>query len=259
MRKMPSELAASRLLGASDPAAFDIMNAGSRHPVLLVCEHAGQAIPSRLGDLGIGKAVMDSHIGWDIGAGNVTRRLARRLGAPAVFQTYSRLVIDCNRPPDAVDAMPEIIDGTEIPGNRHLSDLARSARAQEIFTPFHDAIDGCFACAPHRVVFSIHSFTRERAGVDRPWDMGFLFRRDTRTSERLAAIMRDLKHDLLVGMNQPYQIEDAADWFVPRHGEARGMAHSLIEIRNDHIDTTQGQILWADLLAQAINRYLGGK
>lgn len=103
------------LLTGRDPNPVEIVNADSRSPVVLFCEHAGQAIPERLAGLGISRQDLDAHIGWDIGAEAVARHMAQILGAPLVIQRYSRLVIDCNRPPQAPDAMPEISDGVAVP------------------------------------------------------------------------------------------------------------------------------------------------
>ncbi|MBS9718765.1 N-formylglutamate amidohydrolase [Pseudohalocynthiibacter aestuariivivens] len=246
----------TQLLGPDDPAPVEVVNAEATHPVLLVCEHAGQALPKRLGDLGISTEALDSHIGWDIGAEGVTRRIAHILGAPAVLQRYSRLVIDCNRPTGAPDAIPEISDGISIPGNSLLDAQSRNARVQEIFDPFQDVVSKQLSSFPRRATFSIHSFTRSMSGVNRPWDIGFLYRRDTRTSECLAKFVADARPELKIGMNQPYQIDDVSDWFVPNHGEACGLSHSLIEIRNDHIETSEGQAFWAEILSDAFDRLL---
>jgi predicted N-formylglutamate amidohydrolase len=256
MSQPAAPLSTPLLFAGTDPAPYSTVNAKSDYPVVLVCEHAGQAIPRQLGDLGISQAALDSHIGWDIGAGGVTRCLAEALGAPAIFQSYSRLVIDCNRPVDAPDAMPEISDGIVIPANRNLDTPARNARVDEIFAPFHAAIDNLVAQSPRRVLLSIHSFTARLAGIQRPWDMGFLYREDTHTSTRLAAHIKAQQPALIIGLQQPYIIDDDADWFVPVHGEQRGMAHSLIEIRNDHIETSETQIHWAHLLEETIRRLL---
>lgn len=244
------------LLTENDPSPVDILNARSDHPLLLICEHAGQAIPERLDGLGISYADLDTHIGWDIGAKAVTQAMARTLGAPAVFQRYSRLVIDCNRPPDASDAMPGVSDGVDIPGNQGLGLKAREARRQEIFDPFHDAVATCFAQHPRRIVLSVHSFTPAMGGINRPWDIGFLFRKDTKTSQHLERFVREAQPLLTIGMNQPYQIDNSSDWFVPHHGEARGLPHSLIEIRNDLIQGPEGQREWANTLVAAATRYL---
>jgi len=243
----------TQLLGPDDPAPVEVVNADSTHPVLLVCEHAGQAIPKRLGDLGISTEALDSHIGWDIGAEGLTRRIAHILGVPAVLQRYSRLVIDCNRPTGAPDAIPEISDGISIPGNSLLDEQSRNARVQEIFDPFQDVVSRYLSSPSCCATFSIHSFTRSMSGVRRPWDIGFLYRRDTCTSQLLEKFVNDARPDLKIGMNQPYQIDDVSDWFVPNHGEASGLSHSLIEIRNDHIETPEGQARWAEILVGAFD------
>jgi predicted N-formylglutamate amidohydrolase len=251
-----SNMTRQSLLAPGDPAPVEIVNADSDHPVLLVCEHAGQAVPARLGDLGLPVGEIDRHIGWDIGAEAVARRMAASIGCACVIQPYSRLVIDCNRPPGAHDSIPEVSDGTTVPGNLGLDDLRRNARVSEIFEPYHAALADRLDRVPSRVAVSIHSFTPHFNGASRRWDIGFLFRKDEHTSARLADILGSENPDLHIGMNQPYQIDDLSDWFVPQHGEARGLPHSLIEIRNDHIDSRDGQDRWADLLAVTLNRWL---
>lgn len=251
-----SNIPTHRLLSNGDPSPVGFINKDSDHPLLLICEHAGQTIPEKLDALGLNQHDLDNHIGWDIGAEAVTRIMAKALGAPAVLQRYSRLVIDCNRPPEAPDAIPVISDGVEVPGNMKLDPLARNARITEIFEPFHAAVSNLFGEHPRRIVLSIHSFTGSMNGALRPWDIGFLFRQDTETSQHLRRFISEAHPNLNIGVNQPYQIDDASDWFVPHHGEARGIPHSLIEIRNDQIRTAEGQVQWADILVNAANRYL---
>ena len=245
-----------QLLLQTDPKPVEIINEDSTHPLLLVCEHAGQAIPSRLGDLGISQAALDSHIGWDIGAANVTRQMARTLNTPAVLQRYSRLVIDCNRPVDAPGAIPEISDHVEIPGNCAMAASERTTRVTEIFEPYQKVVGALLRKPSRRIVLSIHSFTQTMNGQHRPWEIGFLFRKDTETSRRLGQFVQDTLPDLTIGLNEPYQINDASDWFVPQHGEAKGIPHSLIEIRNNQIDTAQGQAFWAKTLVGVVELYL---
>lgn len=244
------------LLGAQDPSPAEVVNEASDHPLLLVCEHAGNLVPQALNGLGIAEKDRHSHVCWDIGAEAVTRILAEALGAPAVIQPYSRLVIDCNRPPDATDSIPEVNHGVQVPGNRGLSGADRAARIAEIFDPFQATVANQLERQRRRIVLSIHSFTPRLGGKFRPWHIGFLFRQDVQTSTHLARFMADAQPELTIGMNQPYQIDDASDWFVPQHGEASGMDHSLVEIRNDLIGNVQGQQKWADILIAAINRYL---
>jgi len=257
MTERLADIAPHALLGAGDPAPVEVINPDSDLPLVLVCEHAGQGIPARLGDLGLKPGEIDLHIGWDIGAEAVARRLADHLGAPLVVQRYSRLVIDCNRPPEAADSIPPVSDRVPVPANAALSAADRAARVAEIFTPFHAAVEQMVQAHPRRAAFAIHSFTPAMQGVARPWDIGFLFRNDTATSERLAAQIARMRPDWVIGMNQPYVVDDLSDFFVPRHGEARGLAHSLIEIRNDHLRDADGQALWAAVLAEAITNVMG--
>ena len=245
-----------RLLLSSDPNPVELVNAHSDHPVVLVCEHAGQAVPDALNGLGLPPGALDAHIGWDIGARAVTLRLAKALGMPAVLQRYSRLVIDCNRPPEAPDSVPAVSDGVLVPDNAGLNDKARQARVSEIFEPFHDATAALLDHPCRRATFAIHSFTPSMGGRTRPWDIGLLYRYDEKTSPLLRDSIAAIRPDLLIGMNEPYQIDDESDWFVPHHGEARGFAHSLIEIRNDQIVDVAGQAIFADLLSAALTDFL---
>lgn len=245
-----------RLLGPNDPQPVELVNTDSQSPVLLMCEHGGMALPERLGDLGLQPGDIDKHVGWDIGAAAVARHMARALEAPLVLQRYSRLVIDCNRPPEASDAMPEMSDGIDVPGNRDLTTAERCAREREIFRPYHAEVDRLFEAHPRKAIFAIHSFTPVFGGVQRAWDIGFLFRHDEETSTRLAEALGNEAPNLIIGLNQPYQIEDESDWFVPCHGESRGVAHSLIEIRNDLITGEAGQKLWADRLTRIITQFM---
>lgn len=244
------------LLSRSDPDPVELINETSSASVVLVCEHAGRAIPERLGNLGLSEHVLHTHIGWDIGAEKVARCLADRLDAPLILQRYSRLVVDCNRPPEAQDFVPEISDGTQVPGNLGVAQEERDARVSEIFTPYNHALAKLLEQPSRKAAFSVHSFNPVLGGEFRPWEIGFLFRRDRHTSDTLRAYLSDELPELSIGMNEPYSIDDRSDWFVPRHAERLNLAHSLIEIRNDQIKTKEGQDRWVDLLANIITRLL---
>lgn len=245
------------LIEGVDPEPVEWVNPASAVPVLLVCEHAGQAVPRKLDGLGLPDGEIDQHVGWDVGAAAVTRFMAETLGCPAVLQRYSRVVVDCNRPPEAADFIPEVTDGLRVPGNLGLDAAGRAARQAEIFAPFDAAVTQARARGP-KLLLAIHSFTPELLSVPglRPWHIGFLCRHDTETSERLLAEIAAMRGDLNLALNQPYQIDTESDWFVPRHGEASGIAHSLIEIRNDLVRHADGQREYADLLCRAVRKIL---
>lgn len=255
---MNRQQAYAPFLTAADPAPVEVMNAASRAPLVLLCEHAGQAIPETLDGLGLDEGVIDTHRGWDIGAEAVAVRIARRLGAPLVVQRYSRLVVDCNRPPDNEGFAPKVSDGAAIPGNQALSEADIAERRLVIFDPMNRALDEAFDGVARRATFSIHTFTPSFRGEARPWHAGFLARKDTETAARLMAHVAAADPSLTLALNQPYQIETDSDWFIPVHAEARGLAHSLIEIRNDQLLTTEGADCWADMLSGAIEAVLEG-
>ena len=214
----------SQLLQAGDPSPINLFNPEGTCPILLACEHAGQGIPQTLGDLGLKRDQLDMHIGWDIGAEALTRLLSERLNATAITQHYSRLVIDCNRPPEAPDSVPEVSDGIPIPAN--IDPDNKDARVAEIFEPYQDAVSRLLDSGRYKIALSIHSFTPVMGGFARPWDIGFLFRKDEQTSQTLAAFLKKTYPWMTIGMNEPYQVSGLSDWFVPQHGEARGLPHS---------------------------------
>ncbi|MCD7098161.1 N-formylglutamate amidohydrolase [Stenotrophomonas sp. MMGLT7] len=245
------------LLGPHEPPAFEVLNARGRSPWLLIADHAGQRVPRSLAQLGLPQAELDRHIGWDIGIAGVTAELARLLDAWAITQTYSRLVIDCNRPLDAPSSIPPLSDGTEIAGNLGLAPAARQARIDEIFLPYHRRIAAELerrrAAGQPTLLVAMHSFTPRMDGRDRPWHAGVLYQRDP----RLAHAVRDgLRADpaLVVGDNQPYSVSDATDYAIPVYGERLGLAHVELEIRQDLIADGAGQRAWAQRLHALFER-----
>lgn len=243
------------LLGADDPAPFTVHRAHGDSPFVLIADHAGQRIPARLGDLGLSQSELDRHIGWDIGIAGLAERLSEKLDAFAILQTYSRLVIDCNRPLEAPGSIVAVSDGTAVPGNEGLDDDARTARALEIFAPYHARItqelDRRSEETPAPVLISLHSFTPVFAGFVRPWHTGVLYHRDTRLAHALRDALR-AEAGLVVGDNEPYAVSDTSDFAVPVHGEQRGLLHVELEIRQDLIADTAGQEEWAERLARIL-------
>lgn len=252
---MQSEDALTRLLAPSDPHPVELVNGEGPSAVVLSCEHAGRAVPARIGDLGVSPADMERHIAWDVGAEQVSRHLSALLDAPLVLQRYSRLVVDCNRPFDAPDCIPEVSDGTAVPSNAGLSPSARRRRFEEIHRPFHEALAGVLERRTGKatVLVSVHSFTPQLAGgAPRPWHLGVLFNRDRRLADRFLGAFRERNPDVPAAANQPYIVDDTSDYTIPVHGEARGIPHLLLEIRNDLIANRSGQARWATLIAEAL-------
>ena len=233
-------------------------NPHGRSPYLIVGDHAGRAIPETLGDLGLSVAEMDRHIAWDIGVAGLGERLARALDACFVRQTYSRLVIDCNRGPGASDAVPAISDGTTIPGNAALSPAQVAARRQEICEPYQaciaDLIEARQARGQPTMFFSLHSFTPVFGGFVRPWRFGVLHRGDSDLSRRILDLLRASVGET-AGDNQPYAM-DGIDYTVPLHVDPRGLDYLELEVRQDLIGETRGQDDAAAFLAPILQEAL---
>jgi predicted N-formylglutamate amidohydrolase len=237
------------LLAPDEPSPVRVLCEDGTSDLFLTADHAGRAIPRSLGTLGLPDNELMRHIGWDIGIAGVTERLSASLNATAVLQSYSRLVIDCNRDPSVPSSMPEISELTEIPGNRNLSAAQRSDRRAAIFDPYHARIssllDGRAAAGRRTVYVAMHSFTPVFKGELRSMQVGVLYNRDA----RLAAILLELlraEGDLVVGDNAPYAVSDITDYGVPIHAEKRGLPHVEIEIRQDLIADAAGQAAWAE-------------
>jgi predicted N-formylglutamate amidohydrolase len=254
-----SETATPTLIGPDDPPPFEVFNADATAPILLVCDHASRALPAALNNLGLDEEALGRHIAYDIGAAVLTRLLAERLGAPAVLAGYSRLLLDCNRQPGDPQSIPEVSDGTVVPGNLNLDLAEQEARAQCFHWPYHHAIDRAFArlrrTGPEPLLFSVHTFTPSLGGKDRFWDLGVLWNRDPRIAVPLIDLLR--RHEgLNVGDNEPYSGRDVA-YTINLHAGAAGLAHAAVEIRQDHCETREELMRWADLLGDALERILG--
>lgn len=251
---------AATLLAADEPPAVAEYNTAGASPFLLVCDHAGRRIPRRLRDLGLNEADLARHIAWDIGIAGVARALADGLDAHLMMQIYSRLVIDCNRPPGSPTSIVRLSEGTLIPGNENASAQEVALRGREIFEPYHQAIERVLEARAQALrptlLISLHSFTPVYAGIPRPWRAGVLYNR----SSRLAHALRDLLRapgDIVVGDNEPYSVNDDTDYTIPVHGEKRGLAHVAIEIRQDLIGDDAGQEYWANRLAELLPKAAG--
>jgi predicted N-formylglutamate amidohydrolase len=243
---------APSLLAPDEPAAVRVLREAGASDFLFTADHAGKLIPRSLGNLGVAAPDLERHIAWDIGIAGVTERLSALLDATAALQTYSRLVIDCNRDPSWRSAMPVLSEFTEIPGNRQLTDAQRAARTSAIFRPYHDRItaliDARAAADRRTILVAMHSFTPVFKGEPRAIEVGVLFFRHTRLAEIMLDLLRQ-EPDLTVGENAPYALTEDSDYSIPFHAERRGFEHVEIEIRQDLIATPEGQADWANRFA----------
>lgn len=248
------------LLTPADGVPVSELNIRGGGEVLLVCEHASRRLPERLGTLGLDADARAAHIAWDPGALAVATLLSRQLDAVLVHQNFSRLAYDCNRPPEAPDAMPSRSEIYAIPGNQGLTDADRALRTEAIYTPFRQAIASRIverkAASRETVLVTIHSFTPIYHGVRRDVEVGILHDLDSRLADRMldAAAHQDR---YVVRRNEPYGPADGVTHTLREHALANGLLNVMIEVRNDLIGDEAGQEVMAGFLAGLIGENLG--
>ena len=218
----------------------EIVNRDGAGPILLLCEHASSHIPAQYDGLGLRAEDRLSHAAWDPGAHAVALHLSHALNAPMVASRVSRLVYDCNRPPEAPSAMPETSERIEVPGNRGLSPADRQARTQAIYVPFCDAVHAVIAARKQRgqptILVTMHSFTPIFHGRRRAVEIGILHDEDSRLADAMLATQGALPHRV-IRRNEPYGPADGVTHSLKLHGVANGLPNVMIEIRNDLLAT----------------------
>jgi predicted N-formylglutamate amidohydrolase len=259
---LPSSCGSAMLpiLAADEPAAFTVMNAAAAGPFVFTCDHASNRVPRALGLLGVNEGDLARHIGWDIGAAAVTAGLAARLDGWAILQNYSRLVIDCNRPPGVPSSIPVRSEATDIPGNIGLSAVQAEQRRAEIFAPYHGAIESALEARAARgqasILVTVHSSTPVYAGDAREMHAAVLYNRETRLPRALLQLLR-AETGLIVGDNDPYSVSDESDYGINVHGEKRGLHCVELEIRQDLIADAAGQDAWVERLGRLLPLAVG--
>lgn len=226
--------------------------------LLIVCDHASNAIPAEYDMLGLPQRQLERHIGYDIGAASVTRILAKLMNAPAILSGFSRLLIDANRGDDDPTLIMRLSDGAAVPGNANYDAAERERRIARYYEPYHQAIGGAIDAGIEAgrppALFSIHTFTENWRGTPRPWHATILWDKDPRLPMPL---LQALKREdaLVIGENVPYTGELKGDCLY-RHATQRGLAHALIEIRQDLVRGEDGQREWGARLARIMTGLL---
>lgn len=242
------------LIGPGEPPPFRVFNPMGRSPVLVVCDHASRRIPAALENLGLDELALGRHIASDIGAAEVAEGLATRLDAPAVLAGYSRLVVDCNRRLDDPTSILAVSDGEFIPGNQGLTGAQKRERVRQFFEPYHDAIQRRLGSFGRRgivpALIAVHSFTPVFQETRRPWEIGILWDTDPRIPVPLIEGLA--RRGVVVGDNEPYSGRAPADYTIDHHGEATGLPHVSIEVRQDLVEHPQGAARWAAILAEVL-------
>lgn len=231
-----------------DPGVVQISRATARSAIVLVCEHASSHIPVPLNDLGLSLAARQSHVAWDPGALGVATTMAQELDAVLVASTVSRLVYDCNRPPDAPDAMPARSETYDIPGNVGLTQADKQDRFARYYDPFRDAVAAEIARREDPVIVTIHSFTPVFHGEPRRVELGVVHDDDSRLADALLEISQEYD----ARRNAPYGPEDGVTHTLKEHAIKAGHLNVMFEIRSDLIADDAAQIAMGQTLTQWI-------
>lgn len=249
------------VLRSSTSAPVAVHNRSGHSGVVLTCEHASNYIPQGYQRLGLEQHDLERHIAWDIGALALAEQMAALLDAPLVFATHSRLLLDLNRDPGAGDSITVQSEDIAIPRNIGIDDVERRWRRDWLYTPFHASVDHLIdekqATSGVSALVSIHSFTPTYRQCQRPWHVGVISQHDRRLAARLISALR-ADSELCVGEDQPYAADDGVYHSMQLHGERRSLPCAMIEVRNDLISSSRGQLEWAARLAAGLKWALVG-
>lgn len=253
---MPGRMspAPNTIIAPREGPVAEVLNPAGSAPVCLVCEHASAAIPAALSDLGLAPEHRLSHAVWDIGALDLARGLSEALDAPLVIARVSRLVYDCNRPPEAPDAIPDRTETIEVPGNRALDATARASRVAEVHDPFRDMLaERLDAFERPPALVTVHSFTPTWFGKPRSVELGILHDSDDRLALRLAA---QAPAGIDTRLNEPYSADQGVTHTLRAHALPRRLPNAMFEVRNDLLGTPEDVARMAGTLAEMLTRAL---
>lgn len=244
--------------GDADFAPLEIIPGDLAGDLLILVDHATNRMPAEYGTLGLPPAELERHIAYDIGAGPLGRALAARFDVPAVLSGFSRLLIDPNRGEDDPTLIMRLSDGALVPGNAQVDARIREERLTRFYRPYHAAIEDTLsrmlAGGRAPAILAVHSYTPVWKGMPRPWHAGVLWDKDPRFALPLLEGLR-ADQSLRVGDNEPY-LGSLRNDTMYRHGTSRGIAHALLEVRNDLIAEPAGVLEWADRLEAVLRGIL---
>jgi len=245
---------------ASKVPAFLTRHLDGDRRFLILCDHASNYIPPELNGLGLAPDELTRHIAYDPGALPVALRISEALGCPLVASQFSRLLIDPNRGLDDPTLVMKLSDGAIIPANAKVDpfqDKAQwQARVEQFYRPYDQAIAAAIAAAKADgiapIIMAIHSFTPVWRGQPRPWHTAVLWDKDDRLKLVVDAYMAGFP-DICYGDNTPYSGRLKNDCLY-RHGTRQGLAHALIELRQDEVGDEAGQHKWATHMVAILQR-----
>lgn len=237
---------------------FTIYNKNDQNNIILLCDHASHFIPKKYNKLGLSLKDIKRHIGWDIGALKLAKKISKKINATLIYSGYSRLLVDCNRPLKAKEAFTQKSEDTIVPGNINIKKKEKNLRAKKYYFPYHNQIKKIIEnkikikCIP--IIVSIHSFTPKYLNKIRPWHIGLLFINDKRLTTHFSKEIKKNKK-LVLGLNQPYKMGLEGDFTIPFFAEINGLPYVLIEMRQDLLIKKETIFYWSNLISKILKKY----
>lgn len=223
--------------------------------IILLCEHGGFRIPSPWETLGVPETFTATHFGYDLGARNLTLKIAKLLDATAIISNYSRLFLDYNRKSHDPSCIRPDMGGIPVPLNEHITDDERKIRERIARHPVEHAVSSHLEGTPPsgKGIISIHSFSHVWETAYRDCEIGVMWKRDARLKTPLLAALSQ-QHEFASAENEPYSFAES-DWFtLDRHGLSIDVPNAYIEIRNDLLSSEPKIDKIAAILAPAIRK-----
>lgn len=225
--------------------------------LLLTCEHASRRVPNRYACLFEGaERELSSHRGWDPGALQIGRRLARAFGAPLVAGRATRLLVDLNRTEDEKGRFSRF--GRWLP----------AAERRRILSTWHEPhwseVERHLArmrAGRGRIVHvACHSFTPRLGGRVRAYELGLLYDPRRVAERRFVRAWREALRreapEMRVRLNRPYAgwTDGMTTTFRGRFGAA--YVGIELECNQEWARSAEGRSLWVPPLVRALRRAL---
>ena len=238
---------------------INTLNENKECNFIVICDHASNHIPNEYNGLGLSKEILNTHIAYDIGAKEVALNISKFLNCPLVMTNFSRLLIDANRGVDDPTLIMKISDESVIEGNKKISFLnnsdERKKRIKNFYEIYHKKISDIINASISKKVFpaiiSIHSFTPFWRGKKRSIDLGILWDSDDRLPDIFFNYLNKNYKNMDIGNNTPYSGRMKNDTLY-KHGTSQGLANILIEIRQDLILDSKGQLMFSKIITKPL-------
>lgn len=246
---------------SSDPATRPFLSIAprARAGILITCEHATSRLPPPMQALAGEREILSSHRGWDIGAWDLTRELARRLGASAVGGRWSRLVIDVNRRVDDPTLIVRRAGRHVLSWNAGLDVAEIERRIFAYHAPYHQEVDRRILQHAVRglrpLLFAVHSFAPVLRGRERDFDIGLLYEKHRGLAHALGRRLREA--GLSVRYNRPYSGMAGMMYAADRHGTHHGLPCLELEVNQRMFQRPRAHVRLGRIVAAAVGRLLG--